>query len=173
LREAVKGQLCTIKTEEERSARVAALARQWHIAPREVPRHATTLSIHDLRQLLAAGVDIQNHGWSHAHHASLSPEESAEEVRQGRDWLRSKLGIDAGYFAVPFGDVLPGPLAAAFCSSWLTLKYELPPGRVSPQVFNRVDLTLQRGPGVIAAVRGRIGRSLRALAARWAGSHRT
>ena len=170
LREAIKRQVCTIKTEEGRSARVVALARQWQIAPREVPRHATTLSIRDLRQLLAAGVDIQNHGWSHAHHASLSPAESAEEVRRGRDWLHHQLGIDAQYFAVPFGDVLPDPPAAACCSTWLTLDSELPLGPVSAQVFNRVDLTLQRGPGVLTTARERIGRSLKTLAALWGGS---
>jgi len=173
LRQVIKTRLCTIKTEAERSARVVALARQWQQAPIEVPRSGSTLSLEDVRELVAAGVDIQNHGWSHAPHASLSPAESAEEVRRGRDWLRSHLGIDAQYFAVPFGDVLPGPPAAAWCTTWLTLNGKLPPGRVSPQVFNREDLTMQRGPGFMAAARERLGRSFAALASRWAGSRRS
>lgn len=173
LREAIKTRLCAIKEEEERAARVIALARQWQLAPLEVPRHATTLSTRDLRDLVAAGVDLQNHGWSHSHHASLSPEESAREVRRGRDWLRNQLGIDAGNFAVPFGDVLPSPQAAALCTTWLTLTHQFPPGRVSSQVFNREDLALQPGPGAIAAARERIERFLNALAARWGGLRRS
>ena len=172
LRHAIKTRLCTIKTEEERSSRVAGLATQWGQAPIEVPRSGATISLDDVRELLALGVDIQNHGWSHAPHASLTAAESAEEVQRGRDWLRDRLGIDAPYFAVPFGDVLPDPPAAALCTTWLTLDGGLPPGWVAPGVFNREDLTLQRRPGLLAAARARLGRSFQALAAAWTGSRR-
>jgi peptidoglycan/xylan/chitin deacetylase (PgdA/CDA1 family) len=102
--------------------------------------------LRDLVSLRDAGVDVQNHGWSHAHHGSLSPEESAREIREGRAWLARELGVDGSHFAVPFGDTLPSERALGECATWLIADPNRPPGVIAPRVVNREtpDYAVQR-----------------------------
>jgi hypothetical protein len=172
LRTRIKARVRAIKQEPQRAAFIRELAERWQLAPLDVPGHLTTLRTGDLRELLASGVELQNHGWSHAHHGSLSAEESVWEVREAREWLRSELGVDAPHFAVPFGDVMPGPEATTACETWLTLSDVWPAGRVTPTVFNRKNLEVATELDVFARVGARVRRSLRVLAARVFGSLR-
>jgi peptidoglycan/xylan/chitin deacetylase (PgdA/CDA1 family) len=123
-----------------------------------------TLTRAELRPLLDAGVDLQNHGWSHSHHANLTPTESAREVREGREWFRRELGIDTPWFAVPFGDSRPHDIGVD-CEVWLALNDAWPAGWLSPSVFNRRALTLPvAGPRA-----SRAAWSLRSLSDRISG----
>lgn len=142
LRSVIKARLRAITSEPARLDLVTELAARWRVSPLDVPPHFRTLAKHDLVTLRDAGVDLQNHGWSHSHHPSLTPEESVREINKGRAWLQWELNVDAAYFAVPFGDALPHPDVAASCETWLTLMDELPPGPLAPKVFNRETLAL-------------------------------
>ncbi len=143
LRSAIKARVSVLPDEAKRREAVMELARRWGIGSLEIPPHARTLTLSELQALQVAGVELHNHGWWHANHLALSGSESAREVRQGRDWLRQRLGVDGGYFAVPFGEPLPSAEAAAWCSVWFLLT-EAPIGPVSPTVWNREDVTLYR-----------------------------
>lgn len=147
LRRAVKDALGDVRDEPGRLAYVLERAKEWMLAPPTIPGHFQTLRRDDLRSLHAAGVDLQNHGWSHVSHASLSAADSLQEVRAGREWLKHELGIEAPCFAVPFGDVLPRDGAEAACDVWftstITMPYGTDPGSL---VFNREELDA-RSPG--------------------------
>jgi peptidoglycan/xylan/chitin deacetylase (PgdA/CDA1 family) len=125
--------------ETDRVALVLSLVDQWQTAEIEVPPALSTLRKQDLVALRDAGVEIGNHGWSHTDHAHLSPRESAEQIRQGQAWLRKELGVDAPYFAVPFGNVMPSAEARAACTAWLTMYWRWPEGPLADGVLNRVD----------------------------------
>ncbi len=159
LRQAVRDPISRIPDEAGRVAAVVELADRWKLAHPVAPAHGTTLTLADLKELAALGVDIQNHGWFHTNHARLSPAESAAEVRRGREWLREQLGRDPAIFAVPFGQPLPTSEAAAECSHWLALTDAHPPGAIQEGVWNRKDLTLYRPAESVAEARpsGRTG----------------
>ena len=137
LRSRIKAHVFTLPDEPARLAIVTELARRCGVTRIDVPEHLGTLSADDVLALRDAGVDVQNHGWSHAQHGHLSPEQSAREVRDGRIWLEQTLGIETPYFAVPFGDALPSDAALRECSVWLTVSKNLPAGTLEPRVFNR------------------------------------
>jgi peptidoglycan/xylan/chitin deacetylase (PgdA/CDA1 family) len=171
LREVVKGRISVLGEEAARSEAVRQLARRWKVRSLTVPPHAETLRIGDLEDLLARGVELQNHGWWHANHLALSPEESALEVRRGRAWLKERLGVEASYFAVPYGEPLPSPQAAPWCTVWFTLLAP-PHGSIGPAVWNRKDVTLYRegnalpepGPGPRGSLSALAGRAIARLA---------
>lgn len=140
LRRAVKRALQQIPDERSSRQFVIDLASDWTSEALHVPPHFATLTKADLVQLREAGIDLQNHGWSHAHHAALATDASDREVRDGRDWLERELRVDACYFAVPFGDVPPPAGGTPRCDAWLMLTDTLPAGFRPPNVFNREEL---------------------------------
>jgi hypothetical protein len=142
LRRRIKARLCALTSEQERLDVVAGLADEWDVKMPAVPPHFRTIGRDELVTLRDAGVSLENHGWSHSDHTSLSPAESIREIREGRAWLERELGVAAAHFAAPFGDALPTPEAAAICPTWLTASEVLPAGPLSAPVFNRTFLEL-------------------------------
>lgn len=165
LRARLKERLRDIRTEEARAGLIRTLASEWRVASLEIPPFLETLQIEDLRSLLDSGVEIQNHGWSHACHQRLTPMESAREIERGRDWLSNRLGVDARAFAVPFGDVMPH--AGAACEMWLTVDDRYPRGPIAPGVWNRDTLEAPPKRGLIEEVRYRARRFVRRSKRRW------
>ena len=165
LRLHLKEKLRETPTEVERSDLITTLASECGLAPLEIPLFLETLDVDDLRALLDSGVEIQNHGWSHVCHQRLTPSESAREIEQGREWLSSRLGIDAGVFAVPFGDVMP--LAGAPCDIWLTVDDRFPGGPIAAAVWNRDTLEAPPKRGAMDEVRYRARKFLRRAKKRW------
>jgi hypothetical protein len=153
LRHSIKARFRAMRDDRGRMDFVSELATRWRASPLELPEHFQTLGIHDLIALRDSGVDVQNHGWSHVHHPSLSSEQSVHEIREGRAWLQRELGVDAAYFAVPFGDALPTPEAAAACETWFTATDQLAPGWIGLKVFNREELHLHVTAGSSRALR--------------------
>jgi hypothetical protein len=139
LRSAIKATLRAMTSEPPRLALVRTLADRWHVGALDVPLHFSTLTARDLTALLDAGVDLQNHGWFHSDHSRLTAEDSEAEIRNARSWLQRQLGVDAQYFAAPFGETLP-PAVPAACDVWLTLTHTVAAGWVKPRVFNRETL---------------------------------
>jgi hypothetical protein len=132
-----------LRDETSRVAFVLGLVDRWETAEIVIPPYLAPLTMSDLVALRDAGVDIQNHGWSHVDHAILTGPESAREIREGRDWFRRNLAIEAPYFAVPFGNTMPQAEAAAACEAWLTMYWRWPEGPLASRVFNRADPMLR------------------------------
>ena len=147
LRRRIKARLCLLAEEQARFDFVTNLADQWGVTTPEVPPHFRTISLDELLTLRDAGVAIENHGWSHSDHTSLSPAASVREIHKGRAWLQRELGVKAAYFASPFGEALPAPEALKYCAMWFAASQLMPAGRRSPHVFNRKFLDLPT-PGV-------------------------
>lgn len=164
LRRAIKKRLGSMRCEEDRLQAIHSLAAEWRVEPLSLPAHFATLVRADLVLLRDAGVDLQNHGWSHASHAELSADASREEVRAGRRWLEDELGVSARYFAVPFGDDLPRASVAGLCDAWLLSSMHLQPGPSHGGcVFNREELTLPSPAAGTASGGGRVARLARWL----------
>ena len=140
LRERLKVRLRDMPGETDRIAWVRELATMWSAGSLRVPDYLKTITFDDLKSLIDSGVDIQNHGWLHDCHRRLSAPESASAISAGREWLRGNLKVDARYFAVPFGDVMPPENVGLDCDCWLTVDDRLPPGKVDDEVWNRVTL---------------------------------
>ena len=162
-REAIRGrmkqQLRDIESEAERRSLVERLAAEWGNIRLDLPDFLATITKQELKQLRDEGVDIQNHGWSHACHRRLSTAESQSEIDLGKQWLLENLGVTADIFAVPFGDVLPSD--GVTCPCWLTLDHRLPVGRLGETVWNRDTLHSQPDGGVIDDARIRARRFIR------------
>ena len=146
LRREIRRRLCDMKSEPERQALVRALGREWKVTDIEFHPHTTMLTRHDLVALRDAGVDIQNHGFWHHEHRSLTGAESAANLHDGRRWLEREIGVDARYFAAPFGEALPPADESIACDAWFTLTTELPSGWNTRPVFNRETLDIPNMP---------------------------
>ena len=57
----------------------------------------------DLRELVAAGMGVQSHGWSHRYLADLSEAELESELVRSRDYLQSVTGERVTALALPGG----------------------------------------------------------------------
>jgi hypothetical protein len=108
----------------------------------EAAEHALPLTYGELEQLAAAGVRIENHGWSHIEIASLDRDGFEEHVRRGREWIRRRLDWEARLYAVPFGltDV-PHDWAELAGDAHLLAREDLPPAQLDTGCWNRHDLT--------------------------------
>jgi peptidoglycan/xylan/chitin deacetylase (PgdA/CDA1 family) len=165
IRARLKAQLRIMLSEDERIRLIEKLAAEWCPAPLTMPRFLETLTVADLEALRDEGVAIQNHGWSHTCHASLSAMGSQSEIDRGREWIARRLGVDANIFAVPFGDVLPPE--GVDCAAWLIVDHTRPLGRISESVWNRDTLQAQPDVGTMERVRRRAKRLIRRAKARF------
>jgi peptidoglycan/xylan/chitin deacetylase (PgdA/CDA1 family) len=146
LHNAIKVSCWALPEETDRAACIRDLADRWRVTL-DVPPHLATLGAADLRALRDAGVAIENHGWSHLHHAALAPDESLREIRRGREWLQRELGVPAAHFAVPYGDVGPHAAVGSACATWLTLSRKWPEGPAGPDAFNRAEPAFRKKRG--------------------------
>ena len=56
-----------------------------------------------VRELLACGMDVGSHTYSHPNLIRLSPSRVEDELRRSKDIIGSRLGSPVGLFAYPFG----------------------------------------------------------------------
>lgn len=139
LREPIRVRCRGLREEADRIAVIQELAVRWLGDAVELPPFLSTLGQGDLVALRDAGVDLQNHGWTHVDHEWLTADESRAEIEAGREWLMRELGVDAPCFAVPFGDVMPREFPTGACRTWLTLYWDRPAGELQPGVVNRTE----------------------------------
>ncbi len=111
------------------------------------------LTLDEVRALTKRGVDVQNHGWTHADYVCLCDAQQVQEVVCGREWLRGRLGIEPHAFAVPLGIARPSPYVRTRVSeTWYCADPGHPEGLVKPGIFNRSTVLMRqlRGGGVRA-----------------------
>jgi peptidoglycan/xylan/chitin deacetylase (PgdA/CDA1 family) len=150
--------LTTVDAKSQFRAHVKTLMRQ-HIVPEqstaliekieaavgalgdEIPNHNRCLDIEDLRKLHGAGIDIQNHYWSHLDPLAHNLTQFTEEFHKAGSWLKDKLAIDSRCFASPFGEFLPHlDFLRRQETVCLLLHNDLPSGCVEDCIVNRITL---------------------------------
>jgi len=120
-----------------------ALGRDGH----EVPEHLHSLTIEDLRNLQALGVDIQNHSWAYLDPAVSRPEKFAEEFHKAQSWLEETLGVTTTFLTIPYGEYLPHPDFLADSDVICLLQHDhISRGRFSEKLCNRYKLSCANVP---------------------------
>ncbi|MDD9990406.1 MAG: polysaccharide deacetylase family protein [Rhodospirillales bacterium] len=66
--------------------------------------HASIMSWDELRQLVAAGVTIGNHGAAHGRMWQNDDDANRDDLERARKRIQEELGIDATLFAYPYGE---------------------------------------------------------------------
>ena len=140
-RKAAKRAALSLDNEEAREAFILKLAQSVNIDALAVPGHLATVSLDRLRELQAAGVRIENHGWTHGNVAAMSRQELIEDIRKGADWLREAASVEVSHYAVPFGTARPpDTLPASLYGLWHLADESLPAGRLDAWLVNRATL---------------------------------
>ena len=57
-----------------------------------------------LELIYSKGHEIGNHGYSHAHHASLTLEQNINEIQKAEDTIKKVIGKRTNLFAPPYGE---------------------------------------------------------------------
>jgi hypothetical protein len=99
-----------------------------------------TVTSAELTAAVAAGIELQNHGWSHLNPLLLSADEYETDAALNEDYLSQFRKAATRAYAPPFGRYVGRPLRAR--EAILLADRNLVPGRQKPNVFNRVDLQL-------------------------------
>ena len=159
-RNLVKVEICRMNQETEGMDYLDGVLTELGVVTRELPHALQPLSRDDLKSLATAGVQIENHGWSHCRASDMGAARMAEDIRLGRAWLEQALGIQSRMFAAPFGDSPPpAELPADLCDIWFMADYRLQPGPISPGVFNRKYLGVN--PSILSRIKAAIVRQFR------------
>lgn len=141
-RSSVKMRLAQVGTELDRENFVCEIGALLGIDDIVVPLFLQPITSADLMQLGAGGVDIQNHGWTHAPVGALPPEAYAANIQRGREWLHETCNADADLFAAPNGDGLPLWHTSPHYRTWLLHDGARPLGKLAPGLFNRRTLSV-------------------------------
>ncbi len=127
---------------DEAAARVKEIGTLLGAAETQPAAHALPPTLDNLRQLAAAGVRIENHGWSHIDIAALSRSGFAEHVVKGRAWIRKRLDRDSRLYAVPFGvSAVPEEWAELAGDAYFLAREDFAPTQLTERCWNRHDLT--------------------------------
>jgi peptidoglycan/xylan/chitin deacetylase (PgdA/CDA1 family) len=108
LRGLVKREAVHAPSEGRRQAILVELESLLGVHDIVLPRYLEIITIEELRELAAIGVDVQNHGWTHTHAAVLSPGEHADSIARGRAFVREHSGCDGEFYAPPYGNAPSG-----------------------------------------------------------------
>ena len=145
LRKLVKKRLASMCDDRQRENHIRELAKSAGVQTLPVPDHLQTLAKRDIEALLADGVRIENHGWSHRDLSDCDAASFREEIEKGQRWLATELGVRATAFAIPYGEALPPRyLQRELANDWYLLDNRLNPGTLGHRLFNRLTLSNRR-----------------------------
>jgi glycosyltransferase involved in cell wall biosynthesis len=140
-RAAVKSRACELPTEEARRAMISELADSIGVGDLQLPPSRLPLSRQAVEQLVAMGVRVENHGWTHGDPQSVAPELLWADIERGESWFRQHLALRCRAYAVPFGETLPPDgTPEHLVDMWYTATSRLPAGRIGTRTFNRSPL---------------------------------
>lgn len=142
LRYSLRERLASYPTPSAAGLGIKALAGLLGCRGIDLPGHLRVVRAPELSCLLAQGVRVENHGWTHSDLAKRAPPDVIAEIERAREWLLTNLGCHSRFFAPAFGSFVPEPsYLRAAGGPWLLMTRVLSPGRVGPSVFNRVPLS--------------------------------
>lgn len=106
---------------------------------KDVDRSLRTVGPQQLAQAVLAGVDLQNHGWTHLNPEVLSEAECHAEVRQNEEYLSQFRRAITPVFAPPFGQK---PILHPAANFVLLANRNLAPDHKEGNIVNRRELVL-------------------------------
>ncbi len=140
-RSVVKGSIRKHVLPEENYELIEGIRIRLAIDQVHIPDFLSCLSLKDLHKLRDAGVDIQNHYWSHLDPSAHPPAQFAIEFHKSRKWISDSLGISSKFFASPFGEFFPHrDFLVENNTICLLLHDGYPAGAVDRTTVNRVEL---------------------------------
>lgn len=104
-----------------------------------LPLYLNILTHDAIVELFNAGVDIQNHGWTHRELKDATMEEMSDQLYAGKKWIESILGYAPNFFCAPFGAALP-PANLSDFDCWFALSSKFPLGFIGNKIYNRLTL---------------------------------
>jgi hypothetical protein len=103
LRFQIKAAYMRLQSQREIDQLVDKLAYCLSVDPAKMQRSLTTVSSADLTRAVAAGVDLQNHSWTHINPRLFSERERTAEVLRNEEFLSRYRESAVSVFAPPFG----------------------------------------------------------------------
>jgi peptidoglycan-N-acetylglucosamine deacetylase len=95
------------------------------------------------REVAARGHDVQLHGYGHAPHELLTPEQARDDLERGAEALRDAIAIEARFYRPPYGRFSSGSydacralgLEPVYWSAWGTDWETITPQRIADLVI--------------------------------------
>ena len=144
-RSAIKRIAVALPTEEARITLVDEVAHALCVHSYDVPEYSRTITVESLRQLVDAGVRIENHGWTHSQYWDVATDRLLLNITQGREWLIATIHCDAVHYAVPYGESLPpDDLPRSEYRTWFLADSRYFDGAIGRQLVNRSALRVAR-----------------------------
>lgn len=138
---AVKARLMTL-AEADTDILLDEVAARLRAGTVAVAKHARTMTVDDLRELVDQGVRIGNHGWDHRDIAAMTRAEIVDDIRGAQEWFHDNLGFRPAHYAVPYGlSRLTGRAACEVPGLILLAHAGIKPGFAGDRQWNRRDIT--------------------------------
>jgi peptidoglycan/xylan/chitin deacetylase (PgdA/CDA1 family) len=155
LRLRVKQVYMLLRNQGEIANLIESLCGCLQVDVQNVERALTTVRPAELAKAVLAGVDLQNHSWTHLNPQVFSERERTAEVLQNEEYLLQFRRVLTRTFAPPFGQqVILASVPADFV---LLANRNLVPDHKEGNLINRGDLLLndfpQNSPDSAASVR--------------------
>jgi hypothetical protein len=143
-RKAVKARASRLPDEEARASFARELADALGVHDLHLPKALQPLTAGEIRKLVAAGVRVENHGWTHGHPEGMEPEAVWGEIERGKSWLQERLGVESRMYAVPFGTAVPPHnMPRGLCDWWYLADSRFFAGQIGKGIVNRKALARQ------------------------------
>lgn len=140
-RNAIKRIAVALPTDEARVTLVDEVAHALSVHSYDVPKYSRTITVESLRQLVEAGVRIENHGWTHSQFLNVATDRLLLDLTQNRDWLIETIDCDTVHYAVPYGEGLPpDDLPRSEYRTWFLADSRYLDGTIGRQLVNRATL---------------------------------
>jgi hypothetical protein len=110
------------------------------VEPSTMEKPLSTVTSEDLEVAVAAGAELQNHGWTHLNPESLSARDLAAEIRLNEEYLSLFRRANISVFAPPFGHQVS--LASGIASCVLLADRGVSSDQRPGGIVNRSDLHL-------------------------------
>jgi peptidoglycan/xylan/chitin deacetylase (PgdA/CDA1 family) len=158
LRLRIKQAYMRLRSQNEIEQLIQSLACSLRLDAAAMENSLATVGPAELAQAVVAGVDLQNHGWSHLNPQVSSERKRTAEVRQNEEYLSQFRKAITCVYAPPFGQQVS--LASVPAQFVLLADRNLVSGHLEGNLVNRGDLRMNDFTGSIPdqASYGRNGR---------------
>ena len=107
-----------------------------------IPDALEIITIEDIKKMIALGIDVECHGWTHINTAELSDKELEEHINSAKEWLENISNeISIKYYSTPFGSSMPNRAYYEKLNYlWFLLDSSKEDGIIEKKIYNRDSL---------------------------------